>query len=187
MVSAPEPLALVVGLGNPGPRYERTRHNVGASAVSRLAALLKLRFRRSADLNAAVARNETVALARPDTFMNSVGPTVARLVGAFGAGAPLVVSDDLDLPLGTIRFRTRGSAGGHRGVASIIEALGTGAFPRLKIGIGRPAGGDARDYVLDEFTGEDRKTCDRVLDRAAAALHVAVTRGLDRAMTEYSK
>ncbi len=179
---------LIVGLGNPGPRFEHTRHNIGAAAVAQLADLLKLKLKLSPPLTAWVARNEKVALARPNTLMNSAGPAVARLARALGISAPLIVSDDLDLPLGTMRFRTKGSAGGHRGLASIITALGTNKFPRLKLGIGRPVVKDeVIGYVLTGFSSEEKNVYERTLDRAAEALHVVVTQGLSKAMTTFSK
>jgi PTH1 family peptidyl-tRNA hydrolase len=192
-MSPQEPILLIVGLGNPGPKYEGTRHNVGAAAIARLARILKVRLKRSASLGAWTAKKGEVTLARPDAFMNLSGPAVARLAKACRTATPLIVSDDLDLPLGTIRFRTRGSAGGHRGLGSIIAYLGTGAFPRLKIGIGRPPigiggqPGEARNYVLEEFTAEEKETCENAVNCAAEALRTVVTLGLDRAMTLYSK
>lgn len=182
------PTMLIVGLGNPGPRYRDTRHNIGAEVVERLAQRLKLRLKLTAAQTAWIASDNQVVLAQPNTFMNESGPAVAQLTGAFKACTPLIVSDDLDLPLGTIRFRTKGSAGGHRGLASIIAALGTEEFPRLRIGIGRPAGQeDACDYVLNGFTGEERDIQEVTLNRAAEALHLAVSQGLAQAMTAFSQ
>ncbi len=179
---------LIVGLGNPGSRYDDTRHNVGAAAVAKLAASMRIKLKRSFLRRAWIGRNDAVVLARPNAFMNLSGPVVRGLVKAFGKAPPLIVSDDLDLPLGRIRFRTAGSAGGHRGLASIIEAIGTSAFPRLKIGIGRPASGvEVSDHVLARFTEIERDTCDRALARAAQALGVAATQGIERAMTEFSE
>lgn len=179
-------IVLVVGLGNPGAEYEGTRHNVGAAAVARLAAIMKIRMKRSFLLGAWVGKKGKVTLARPNAWMNLSGPPVKRLARACRTSAPLIVSDDLDLPLGSIRFRTKGSPGGHRGLASIVASLGTSAFPRLKIGIGRPPG-EAKDYVLGKFAPEERETCENAINRAAEALRTALTLGLDRAMTVYSE
>lgn len=174
---------LIVGLGNPGARYDGTRHNAGAMAVSRLADLLGTRMRRSFLKRAWIAKTPRAILARPDSFMNECGPVVARLARSFGR--PLLVHDDLDLPLGTLRFRTTGSAGGHNGVASAIAHLGSQAFPRLKIGIGRPATkAEVVDWVLSRCEGDERKAFLDSVGRAAEALRVAAEKGLDRAMTE---
>ena len=186
---------LIIGLGNPGARYDGTRHNAGAEAVRRLARLLDMRLRHAPEYPAWLGRRPGLALAVPDAFMNESGPPVARLAARFDAAPPLLVSDDLDLPLGTLRFRTRGASGGHRGLVSVIAALGTGSFPRLKIGIGRPpllpADGSVRrddvtDWVLGIFAEAERETAERALDGAAAALRVAAEHGLARAMTEHS-
>lgn len=179
---------LIVGLGNPGPEYDGTRHNAGAMAVERLAKLLGVALRRSPDHRARLVRTGAAVIAVPDSYMNESGPPVARLVRAFDAPRPLVVSDDLDLAPGVIRFRTKGSAGGHNGLASIIATLGTREFPRLKIGIGRPESRDGVvDWVLTKPRGEaERRMFLDSLDRAADALRTAVERGFDRAMTEYS-
>ncbi len=176
---------LIVGLGNPGTRYLETRHNAGAEAISRLVHLLGGRFRRALLQRAWIAHVPGAIVARPDAFMNESGPPVARLARKFGT--PLLVTDDLDLAPGTIRFRTRGSAGGHNGLKSVIASLGHENFPRLRIGIGRPMGRDAVvDFVLARPEGAEREALDGALDRAAVALRTAVQHGLDRAMTEHS-
>jgi len=152
-------------------------------AIYRLAELLETRFRRSFLKRAWIAKTPRAVLARPDSFMNVCGPVVARLAKSFGQ--PLVVHDDLDLPLGALRFRMKGSAGGHNGVASVIAHLGTPDFPRLKIGIGRPASkADVVDWVLTRCEGADRETFNGAVGRAAEALRSALDTGLDRAMTE---
>lgn len=174
---------LIVGLGNPGPRYELTRHNAGALAVCRLADRLETRLSRSFLKRAWIAKTPRAVLARPDSLMNVCGPVVARLAKSFGR--PLVVHDDLDLPLGQLRFRTKGSAGGHNGVASVIAHLGTPDFPRLKIGIGRPASKEeVVEWVLSRPEGADRAAFDRAVGKAADALEAVLDVGLDRAMTE---
>lgn len=151
---------MVVGLGNPGPEYRETRHNVGHRVVERLAG----RFHRpwSREGRAMVARaqwrGEVVHLVKPSTFMNVSGPAVAaalRTVGVTSADL-ILVYDDLDLPLGTVRVRMKGSHGGHRGVQSVIEALGTSDIRRVKVGIGRPdTKADVPDHVLSTFTPEE--------------------------------
>jgi PTH1 family peptidyl-tRNA hydrolase len=179
---------MIVGLGNPGPEYEHTRHNVGAMALARLAVKLDVKMRYSRAKRAWVGRDDGVVLARADAFMNESGPVVAKLAAGLGVKAPIVVNDDLDLPLGTIRFRVKGSAGGHKGLASIIAALGHSGFPRLKIGIGRPATREeVTGYVLSGFSPGEREIREAALERAAEALRITVKDGLARAMTVYSE
>ncbi len=188
MGTHPGETLLIVGLGNPGPEHSKTRHNIGAMVVERLASLMRLKLAFSRRLGAWTARRGNVVLARPKTFMNESGPAVARIARAVKTDAPLLVHDDLDLPLGTIRFRTRGSSGGHRGIESVISALGTDRFPRLKMGIGRPdEKRDVVDFVLSPFTDPERETLDETLGRAASALREAVSSGLERAMSRHSQ
>lgn len=163
---------LVVGLGNPGPEYRDTRHNVGQLVVDELGRRLAARFRvrGPAAMAEATWAGETVHLAKPLSFMNLVGPGVARLLRRLdlGPAALLVVHDDLDLPLGRVRVRHQGRPGGHNGVRSVIEALGTEAFRRVKVGIGRPGTRDeVVDWVLTPFTREEREVVPAVVARAA--------------------
>lgn len=165
-----------MGLGNPGPEYRDTRHNVGQRVVDRLARTLRARFARRGAHLAATARwrGETVHLLKPQSFMNVVGPATARLCRALRLGPAdlIVVFDDLDLPLGTVRVRMKGSAGGHNGVRSLLDALGTMEVRRVKVGIGRPAlPGGAReeivDHVLSPFLPEESDLVDAACARAA--------------------
>ena len=144
----------IIGLGNPGPEYRDTRHNVGQRVVDGLARTLHGRFAREGGHLVARARwrGEVVYLVKPQCFMNVSGPAVARLSPKLGLGPPdvIIVFDDLDLPLGKVRIRMKGSAGGHNGLRSLIEALGTSEFRRVKVGIGRPGRpGEGRDHVVD--------------------------------------
>ena len=166
---------VVVGLGNPGPAYRETRHNVGQAVVDRLAHRLRCRFRVRGPAALAAARwaREPLSLAKPVSFMNVVGPTVARLLRELGLkpAALIVVYDDLDLPFGRVRVRHRGRHGGHNGMRSLIEALGTEAFRRVKVGIGRPASKtEVVDWVLTEFTAEEGAALPGVLERATEAV-----------------
>ncbi len=152
---------LIVGLGNPGPRYARTRHNIGFLAVEALAEAHRLDFSRR-EHHALTAHGrigeQRVILAKPQTWMNESGLAVAALTRFYRIPpeAIFVLHDDLDLPLGTLRFRSEGSSGGHRGVQSLIERLGSSAFPRLRLGIGRPPGRmDPAAYVLQDFSQEE--------------------------------
>jgi PTH1 family peptidyl-tRNA hydrolase len=166
---------LVVGLGNPGPTYRETRHNLGHAVVDRLAERLGGRFGRRGP--AAVAEADWAGgrlfLARPAGYMNVVGPVVGQLLADHGLGPSelVVVYDDLDLPFGRVRRRHQGRHGGHNGVRSLIDALGTQAFRRVKIGIGRPASKDeVVDWVLTEFTPAEREALPGVIEEAADAV-----------------
>src|SRR5512137_1292987 len=164
---------LVAGLGNPGADYSGTRHNVGFAAVERLAADGSARFSDGGgDAHAALIRvaGTPVVLLKPQTFMNRSGAAVAAWLArlALPAARLVVVHDDLDLPLGRLRVVAAGGAGGHRGVRSIQETLGTTEFPRVRVGIGRPeAGQAAADRVLTDFTPEERPVATAAVARAA--------------------
>src|SRR5205085_3676630 len=172
------PCRLIVGLGNPGAEYERTRHNLGFMLVDLLAREAGAQVKRR-DCRALVGRAEIegtrVEFVKPQTYMNLSGETVACLLAkqeAKNAAQDLIViSDDLALPFGTIRLRRRGSAGGHNGLKSIIGALGTNEFMRLRIGIQpeHPVS-DAKKFVLSDFSSAEKRSLEEVLDRAAQAL-----------------
>ncbi len=179
---------LVVGLGNPGPEYERTRHNVGFQVLDVLARRHRLTFTPHR-FRALVAEwrvnGQTVLLVKPLTYMNLSGEAVGPLARHHHVPpeAILVVYDDMDLPFGTLRMRPKGGSGGHKGVASIIQHLGTTEFPRLRVGIGRPPGRmDPVDYVLSPFTPEEEETMAVVREEAADAVELWVRVGTDRAM-----
>ncbi len=183
---------LIVGLGNPGVRYARNRHNVGARCLARLAATHNLEFSRR-QKNARVARGEVggvpVLLAIPQTFMNESGRAVAPLARFYQMPPErlMVVYDDLDLPLGAIRIRPDGGSGGHRGMQSVIDHLGTQKFPRLRVGIGRPPGQmDPADYVLQNFSPDEEPVVEEAVERAIAAIQTWLTEGLEKAMSEYN-
>jgi len=183
----------IVGLGNPGPEYHDTRHNVGARVVDGLARTLHARFARDGGHLVGPVRwhGEPLFLIKPQSFMNESGPAVARLVRRFHlAPADLViVFDDLDLPLGTVRVRMKGSAGGHNGVRSLIAALGTDEIRRVKVGIGRPVPpeaaarrrGEVVDHVLSPFYPEEAVAVEEACAEAAQrALALLDGRGGDR-------
>ena len=181
---------LIVGLGNPGPRYARTRHNLGFMVLDHLAERLGLCWQIAADglLAEGVLAGRLVILLKPLTYMNRSGDAVAALVRRRPEIADIiVVHDDLDLPLGRLRIRRSGSAGGHRGVASVIAALGTEGFGRVRIGVDRPpAGIDATDYVLAEFPPEEMAAAREAVARATAALEVLVADGYEAAMSRFN-
>ena len=162
---------VVVGLGNPGSKYRGTRHNVGQRVVDRLAERLDASWRESGDLHLARARwrDETIELVKLQSFMNVSGPVVARALRKLHAKPPdlILVYDDIDLRLGVVRTRMKGSHGGHNGVRSVMEALGTSDLRRVKIGVGRPDHkDDVVDHVLTRFEGDEAATMDRAIDQA---------------------
>ena len=184
-------MKLVVGLGNPGPSYARTRHNVGFWVVDRLAERNRLRFGER-DYRSQVARGsirgERCVLLKPQTYMNLSGEAVGRARRALRIEPVeiLVVYDDLDLPAGRLRIRDAGGAGGHHGVESLIESLGGKGFPRIRIGIGRPAG-DPVDFLTDDpVTPEEAAVFEPAVDRAAEAVETWLTEGIATAMNRFN-
>ncbi|MCL6501520.1 MAG: aminoacyl-tRNA hydrolase [Pirellulales bacterium] len=185
-------MKLVVGLGNPGRKYEATRHNVGFAVVGLLARRCGAGPPRAA-FRGEVAEvrldGERVLLLCPHTYMNRSGLSVlaARDYYKLENQDLLVVCDDFNLPLGRLRARARGSAGGQRGLADIIRVLGTEEFCRLRVGIGQPpAGWDPAAYVLSHFSEEERVEIDAAVERAADAVEVWVTRGIDECMNRFN-
>jgi PTH1 family peptidyl-tRNA hydrolase len=163
---------VVVGLGNPGPEYQDTRHNVGQRVLDVLADRLRGTYTREGDTVAAPVRwrGDTVYLVKPQAFMNVSGPAVRRALARLGAEPleVLLVYDDIDLPLGTIRIRMKGGHGGHNGVRSVIETLGTEEIRRVKVGIGRPEHkGDVPDHVLTGFDPEEGEIVAKAVEAAA--------------------
>mgnify|MGYP001268533775 CR=1 FL=1 len=183
---------LIVGLGNPGREYENTRHNVGFGVLDELARRYGLAFgkkERKAVVATGVILGKKVILAKPQTFMNLSGEAVRALADFYKVEIEriLIVSDDLDIPLGTLRLRKEGSAGGQRGLKSIIQHLGTQSFNRLRFGIGRPPGKMApKDYVLQVFRGDDAILTAEVTDHAADAVETWLTVGIELAMSRHN-
>jgi PTH1 family peptidyl-tRNA hydrolase len=181
---------LVVGLGNPGPRYRDTRHNVGFWVVDELARRWEVADGwRERDEALVVRKPGSAILAKPLTFMNLSGFAISRLVGFFQIDLVdmLVIVDEAALPLGRLRARPHGSAGGHNGLKSIIEQLGTDEFARLRIGVGR---GDSRrdlaDHVLSKFDPDERETIEAAVLRAADASEMFVSEGIGRVMNTFN-
>ena len=191
-------MRFIVGLGNPGDAYRRSRHNVGFLVVERLSETEAFPpARRAGDVLHTRKRvhGREVCLVRPQAYMNLSGPAVRGFLeetepGRLEESEPgedlLVIHDDLDLPLGRLRFRSRGSSGGHRGVESLIDALGTDGFARLKVGIGRREGEDAADYVLEPLEGEDEDVLRSIADAAARTLPLWVREGTEAAASRYN-
>lgn len=184
---------LVVGLGNPGAKYENTRHNVGFLVADELAERDGSPIRRlkhHALISNAVLGNQGVLLMKPTTYMNLSGEAVGEAARFYKIPADhvLIISDDVDLPLGKLRIRKSGSAGGHNGLKNIIQHLGTDQFPRLKIGVGGKPHPDYNmaDWVLGQLKGEDKKVMDEAVKRAADAIEYLLANGIDRAMNQFN-
>ena len=184
---------LIVFLGNPGPRYEMTRHNAGFMAADAMAKeknvnINKARFKAltaTCDIG-----GESVLLMKPQTFMNLSGDAVAQAAKFYKIPPEhvIVVSDEISLPIGKLRIRTRGSAGGHNGLKDIIAKLGTDAFPRIRIGVGAPPHPDydMADWVLSSFKNQDAEDMLAAAERAAQAAQCYIAQGADRAMNRFN-
>src|SRR3972149_3677923 len=189
---------LIVGLGNPGTKYKNTRHNIGFMAVDYLSGANSIKCS-NLDFNSQWGRGiiceREVILAKPQTFMNLSGKAVKVLSGFFHKESEdiIVIYDDIDLDLGAIRIRAKGSSGGHRGIESIIEQLGTKNFPRIRLGIGRPKDktqdqtGDVADYVLSPFNSEEKTVLKQILDKTKDAIDVILKDGIEKAMNRFNK
>lgn len=179
---------LVVGLGNPGPEYEGTRHNAGWMALDSLARQLGVTGSR-AIYDGLLAERGGLWLLKPLTYMNRSGCSAAAAVTAAGLDLKdlLVLVDDLNLPLGTLRLRPGGSSGGHKGLESLIEHLGGDGFPRLRIGIGpRPEDVGNYDFVLSEFAEHELPAARQMADRAAATARCWISQGIEQAMNQFN-
>jgi PTH1 family peptidyl-tRNA hydrolase len=183
----------VIGLGNPGKKYARTPHNAGFAVIDELARQRSCRLRRSFRFRAHTAKGEIggerVILVKPVTYMNRSGHAVAAVLRYWKLlpADMIVVSDDADLDLGRMRIRKKGSSGGHRGLASIIESLGSEDFTRVRLGIGR--GDDKKaliDHVLDPLSAAEQKTMQKVVERAGDAVTCLLTSGIEEAMNIYN-
>jgi len=180
------PFQLIIGLGNPGSKYAFTRHNVGFMAVDRLAEKWGIAWQEKSKLQGWIAQDNEVILLKPHTYMNHSGQAVQAVCHWFKIMPRyvLVIYDDLDLPFGKLRLRKQGSAGGHNGMKSIIQHLGTQEFPRLRIGIGRPVEGESAHYVLEAFNSEQKEKLPSILDQAVRVIELGRKQGLDYAMNE---
>ncbi len=183
---------IVVGLGNPGTEYEKTRHNAGFRAIDRMSAGAGARIDRAkfhALVGETVIAEKRVLLMKPQTFMNHSGIAVKEAMDFYKVGAEnvLVLFDDISLPVGKLRIRRSGSAGGHNGVKSLIEYMGTNAFPRIKIGVGsKPEGWDLADWVLAALPEEDRAEAERVTALIPDAVKLILGGKTDKAMAKYN-
>jgi PTH1 family peptidyl-tRNA hydrolase len=183
---------LLVGLGNPGRQYRTNRHNIGFMVIDHLVNRLGGSFSRlesRALVTKSDYRSHRLVIAKPQTYMNLSGQAVGGLARFYKIPLPnlMVVYDDVDLPLGTLRMRPEGGAGGQKGMLSIIDSLGTQEFPRLRVGIGRPPGRmQAADYVLQDFSKAEAEFLPHIVERAGDALLLYVEAGLAAAMNQFN-
>jgi peptidyl-tRNA hydrolase, PTH1 family len=188
MASAGPTFQLLVGLGNPGREYSATRHNIGFMVLDRLAALSGTAFRADKKWQADVASDGDVWLCKPQTYMNLSGESVSAIARfhKIDPARVLVVLDDMALPLGRLRLRERGSAGGHNGLQSILDHLGTREVPRLRVGIGAAEPGAATGHVLGRFTVDERPLVTQSVERAVEAIRFAQSNDLPAAMNRFN-
>lgn len=189
----PGKMKLVVGLGNPGRRYALTRHNIGFRVLDEMARRAGVRFRkvwlRPIQTACVSMGGQDVMLVKPLTFMNRSGVGLRALVRRYGLGPEdvIVVLDDLDLEVSRLRIRKKGSAGGHKGLASVLSALGTESVPRVRVGIGpRPVKEDLTHYVLGRFRPEEAEAVEKTIQRAADAVSCMIQEGIETAMNRYN-
>ncbi len=191
-------MKLIIGLGNPGRGYANTRHNTGFICLNHLARTQGIRFDKKqgqARIGMGEVAGSKIVVAKPQTYMNLSGESVSRLIKKFRVSLDdlLIIHDDLDLPLGKIRIRQGGGSGGHRGVGSIITCLGSQDFYRIRVGIGRPTVSSAEvseadivDYVLSDFTPDERQTITGVIPEVSEAILCLLTDGPVAAMNKYN-
>lgn len=187
-----EKIRLITGLGNPGRKYEKTYHNLGLRTLNFLITSWKAKLFSSNVLPVKVYQDRSLGLllAKPLIYVNLTGPVIKQLLKRYKIEPEeiLVISDDFSLPFGTIRIRKMGSAGGHKGLASIITALGTNKFPRLRIGCGLlPQGVDAKDYVLSPLTREEENELNFFFPQISGMIEKICTNGLEKTMSLYNK
>jgi PTH1 family peptidyl-tRNA hydrolase len=186
-------IRLVVGLGNPGRKYQNTRHNLGFRVLDLLLKNYRSKMKRGSKtfyFSKVNLEDRELYLVKPDTFMNLSGQAVKDCLNRWDVKKEetLVLCDDLNLPLGSIRIRPEGSDGGNNGLKSIIEELGTGRFPRMRLGIGsNPEGVPAEKYVLQNFRKDEKKTVTKLIQTAAEAVEFTLEEGLEKAMNKYNR
>ena len=185
-------LYIIVGLGNPGDKYEKTRHNVGFNVIDLLAKEYSIdvsKLKHKALIGEGRVGTEKVILVKPMTYMNLSGESVVDICNYYNVYLEnvIVIYDDIDLDVGKIRIRKKGSGGTHNGMRSIIKCLGSNEFPRVRVGISKPKNGqDLADFVLSRFAKEDEKSLNESFENAVAAIDCAIRQDLDLAMNRYN-
>lgn len=186
-------MKIIVGLGNPGKQYEETRHNAGFMVIERLAKIWGAAPRHESKFEALVAEahfgGQKVLLVQPMTYMNLSGRSIQKILQFYKRTADdlLVIYDDFALPLGSLRIRIQGSAGGHNGISSIIQCLGTQIFARLRVGVGPlPPKWSTKDFVLSRFAPGERDALDQALNDAVLAVETALSQGYSEAMNRFN-
>ena len=185
-------LYIIVGLGNPGDKYEKTRHNVGFNVIDLLAKEYSIdvsKLKHKALIGEGRVGTEKVILDKPMTYMNLSGESVVDICNYYNVDLEnvIVIYDDIDLDVGKIRIRKKGSGGTHNGMRSIIKCLGSNEFPRVRVGISKPKNGqDLADFVLSRFAKEDEKSLNESFENAVAAIDCAIRQDLDLAMNRYN-
>jgi len=183
-------LLLIVGLGNPGGEYEDTRHNAGFMLVDRLSRDYSVKLKKGGKGLWGEGRiaGEEVILLKPMTYMNLSGLAIAEVLQKHPLPPESIIAafDDCDLPLGKVRIRKGGGSGGHRGLASLINTIGTREFPRIRLGVGRPSSGDIVDYVLSPFAPDEVPAVEEMLIRAKEAFDSIITSGIEQAMNRFN-
>ena len=182
---------VVAGLGNPGRKYEKTRHNMGFWAVDRLAEKNDIKIKKikhKALIGDGIISGEKVLLVKPQTYMNLSGESLREIVDYYNVDLSrlLVIYDDFDIEAGSLRIRKKGRAGSHNGMKSIINQLGSQDFPRIRVGIGASGGLEWKDYVIGRMSEREARLLEHTADRAADAVQCILEKGIDRAMNEYN-
>lgn len=183
---------IIAGLGNPGKKYENTRHNMGFLVIDRLAGKNDIKvnkLKHKALVGDGFISGQKVLLVKPQTYMNLSGESLGEVMRYYGAGPQdlIVVYDDFDLAAGNLRIRKKGSAGSHNGMKSVIGQIGSQDFPRVRIGIGKSGGLDWKDFVLGKVASGERQLISETVEKAADGIMCILEKGIDRAMNEYNK